>query len=292
MELKEIKEQIFYIEDTTNIGLVELGNEFLLIDAGIDKDKGKKIKKILEEKGIKPKYLILTHHHADHTGGARFLKDYFGITAISSKLEKIFIENPILEPIYLSLGSSPNKNFLSKWIRSSEVEIDVEAENLNQDSFKNLKILNLSGHSIGMIGISLENVVFSSDAFFSKEVLEKYIIPYFHDLEQFENSMKSLISMDYEYILPSHGVLYTKSEGDKIIKHNLKHVEEIKDNILDMISVPRTVEEIFKELQITLHDPVVYTLIESSIRAILNYFINRDEANQFVEKEKLLYKRK
>ncbi|BAL80505.1 MBL fold metallo-hydrolase [Caldisericum exile] len=292
MELKSVKSGIFYLEDSTNIGIIELNDGFLIIDAGIDKDKGKKIKRVLQDSGIKPTHLLLTHHHADHTGGASFLKEQFGLKVIASIEEKVFIENPILEPIYLSLGSSPNKNFLSKWVKSSEVKVDLATYEFDKLTYDDFEIINLSGHSIGMVGLKIENILFSADAFFSKEVLDKYIVPYFHDLEKFEYSLNLIPTFNYEFIIPSHGKAYTKSEGDSIIRYNIDRINEIKEKVFNTLIKPKTLQEILFNLEVFPHDPVTYTLIESSIRSILNYFINNDEIEQFVENEKLLYRRK
>lgn len=292
MEIIKVKDGIYYIEDSTNIGLIEVKEGFIIVDSGIDKDKGKKIKKILEESGLKPKYLILTHHHADHTGGAKFLKDYFKLKILADAKEKVFIENPILEPIYLSLGSSPNKYFLTKWIKSEEVSVDITIESFDTMLFGNIKPLNLQGHSIGMVGLMCENVIFSSDAFFSKEVLDKYVVPYFHDFEKFISSMENLLNINYEYIIPSHGKLYKKAEGDEVIRYNLNKVKEIEDKVYNTLNTPKTIQEIFLSLELKPHDPVVHTLVESSIRSILNYFVNKDLIEVYTESGKQLYKRK
>lgn len=163
MELVKIKEGIFYIKDSTNLPLFEAGSFYALFDAPIDKDKGKKVKKIIEENKFNLKFLIFSHHHADHMGGGNFLKNYFNLKTYSSKTEKIFLENPILEPIYLSSGGNPPKDFLNKWVLGEGVLIDELIENLN---FNGLEVLELSGHSIGMIGIKLDNIIFSADTFF------------------------------------------------------------------------------------------------------------------------------
>ncbi|RLD12117.1 MAG: MBL fold metallo-hydrolase, partial [Caldiserica bacterium] len=196
MELRKIKEGIFYISDTTNIGVLQAKKGFVLIDAPIDKDKAKKIIKILESNGIKPTDLILTHHHADHTGGAKYLKERFNLTVYTSAKERVFIENPILEPIYLSLGGEPFKLFLTKWIKSKEVKVDRVLEDGDFEiEGKKFRILSLPGHSIDMIGVEVDGVIFSADTFFSTKILKKYIVPYFHNPYRFVESIERLKSL-------------------------------------------------------------------------------------------------
>lgn len=288
MEIQQIDTN-FFISDATNIGIVETNNGFAVIDAGIDRDKGKKIKKIIEEKGIKPKYLILTHHHADHTGGARFLKEYFNLKVISSKVEKVFIENPMLEPIYLSLGANPKKAFLSKWIKAEEVSVDFDESSLEIPT--EIQLLSLSGHSIGMLGVKVKNFIYASDSFFSKEILDKYIIPYFHNFDKFLEKLEFLKNLDFDYILPSHGNLLTKMESIDVIDYNIKRLNEIKENLLDILKEPKTVCEILKDLKLPIHDEVVYTLIESSIIALLQSLESQNLIKTEVKESTLLYQK-
>jgi glyoxylase-like metal-dependent hydrolase (beta-lactamase superfamily II) len=288
MEFREIEKGIYVILDSTNIPVIETDKGILLIDAGIDKDKGKKIKKILEEAGINPKYLLLSHHHADHTGGAKFLKEYFGLSLISSKEEKVFIENPMLEPIYLSQGAKPINQFLNKWILSSPVTIDYTTSEIN---FKDLDFLDLSGHSMGMVGVRVGDFVFAGDGFFSEEVLEKYKVPYFHDFEKFRERMKFLKEMNFKYIVPSHGGIYTKEEADKIIELNIEILNKMENNVLDLLKEEKSMEGIIEGLKILHQDIIVYTLIESSVKSLLNSLIERELVIYEVKDGKLRYKK-
>ena len=74
MELIQLGEKTYYIKNNTNIGIYKIDEKNVyLIDAGNDKDAGKKILKILEEQGWTCKGVILTHSHADHIGGAKVI---------------------------------------------------------------------------------------------------------------------------------------------------------------------------------------------------------------------------
>lgn len=278
MELVKLSENILYIKDTTNIPIIIADGSSIIFDSPIDRDKAKKLRKIFDENSIKPDVLILSHHHADHTGGARFLKEYYGLKVMASSLEKIFIENPFIEPVYLSQGANPPKEFLSKWVLSNPVKVDEllspGSRNMNG---KNLEILDLSGHSIEMIGVYLDGIVFSADAFFSLEILEKYGIPYFHDKEKYLEKMNKIKNLDFDYILPSHGNLYSKEEALKIINENARVVLEIEEKILKAIAGNRrTLEEIIISLKIEKDDLVVSHLIKSSVQAILFSLMNKE----------------
>jgi len=288
LELIKIKEGIFYIKDSTNLPLFEAGSFYALFDAPIDKDKGKKVKKIIEENKFNLKFLIFSHHHADHMGGGNFLKNYFNLKTYSSKTEKIFLENPILEPIYLSSGGNPPKDFLNKWVLGEGVLIDELIENLN---FNGLEVLELSGHSIGMIGIKLDNIIFSADTFFSEEILDKYVVPYFHSYKNFLEKMSYIKNLDFSYIVPSHGELLDKESAIKVIDYNIKRLLDIKESIFKIIKEPKSVDEIIKNLNLNIESFVVAYLIKSSILNLLHEAKDNNEIEIIVKEGVTLFKK-
>ena len=288
MELIKIKEGIFYIKDSTNLPLFEAGSFYALFDAPIDKDKSKKVKKIIEENKFNLKFLIFSHHHADHMGGGNFLKNYFNLKTYSSKTEKIFLENPILEPIYLSSGGNPPKDFLNKWVLGEGVLIDELIENLN---FNGLEVLELSGHSIGMIGIKLDNIIFSADTFFSEEILDKYVVPYFHSYKNFLEKMSYIKNLDFSYIVPSHGELLDKESAIKVIDYNIKRLLDIKELIFKIVKEPKSVDEIIKNLNLNIESFVVAYLIKSSILNLLHEAKDNNEIEIIIKEGVTLFKK-
>lgn len=288
MELIRIKEGIYYIKDSTNLPLFEAGSFFILFDSPIDKDKSKKVKKIIEENRFPLKMLIFSHHHADHMGGGNFLKNYFNLKTYSSKFEKIFLENPILEPIYLSSGAKPNKDFLNKWVYGEEVLIDEPIDNLKLNEFE---FLDLSGHSIGMIGIKLEDIIFSADTFFSIEILDKYVVPYFYSYNNFLEKMHYIKNLDFSFIVPSHGELMDKEEAIRIIDYNINRLINLKESIYKIIKEPKSIDQIINNLNLNIKSLVVWYLIKSSIISLLHEAIDKQEIETIIKNGVLLFRK-
>ena len=70
MELIKVTDKTYYIKNPTNIGIYKINdNDVFLIDAGNDKDAGRKILKIVDEQNWNIKGIITTHSNADHVGG-------------------------------------------------------------------------------------------------------------------------------------------------------------------------------------------------------------------------------
>jgi len=87
---------LFHIskKSTTNAGIIFTTNSTIFIDCGMRVDSGKFIwdfaKKKYPEK--KDKYLILTHHHSDHSFGMKIFKDN-NVNIIAHKNTNEFLEN-------------------------------------------------------------------------------------------------------------------------------------------------------------------------------------------------------
>jgi len=73
METIELASKLYYIPNTTNIGLIDDCGNGVFIDSGIDGDVSRKAAMLAEEMGIRPSMVINTHSHADHCGGKTYL---------------------------------------------------------------------------------------------------------------------------------------------------------------------------------------------------------------------------
>ncbi|MFH0959983.1 MAG: MBL fold metallo-hydrolase, partial [Pseudomonadota bacterium] len=75
--------------------LVRFGDTAALIDAGSGRGQAqlrKNIAECLEPRG-QLVYLLLTHCHFDHTGGARALRDEYGCLIVAHELDAISLES-------------------------------------------------------------------------------------------------------------------------------------------------------------------------------------------------------
>ena len=96
MELKQVGEKTYYIENNTNIGIYLLDDKHIfLIDTGNDKEAGKKILKIVTEKGWEVVGIISTHSNADHVGGNKLIQERTNCKIYSYGIETV-IEYPKL----------------------------------------------------------------------------------------------------------------------------------------------------------------------------------------------------
>lgn len=78
-ELVQIGEKSYYFKSPAKIGLyLKNKKEAYIIDSGNDKDAGKKILKVLSEKGWVLRGILNTHSNADHIGGNQYIQKQTG----------------------------------------------------------------------------------------------------------------------------------------------------------------------------------------------------------------------
>ena len=106
-ELIKITEQSYYIDCPVKIGVYDTGGGVYLIDSGGDKDAGRRVRKILDERGWKLLGILNTHSHADHIGGNQYLQRQTGCRVFAPGMEVYFTRSPVLEPSLLYGGCPP-----------------------------------------------------------------------------------------------------------------------------------------------------------------------------------------
>lgn len=142
-ELIQVAERTYYIQSPAKIGLVRLNDtDVCLIDSGNDKDAGRKIRKLLEEKGWRLTAIYNTHSNADHIGGNKYLQDQTGCKIYAPGIECDFTRHTILEPAFL-YGGFPCKDLRHKFLLAQA----SNAEPLTKDCMpEGFEIIPLPGH--------------------------------------------------------------------------------------------------------------------------------------------------
>jgi len=137
----------------TNCYLLISERELLIIDPGGG------IKKILNEISqikIKPKYIINTHFHWDHTFGNKIIKKITGAKILIHEGEKDFIK-PTSYPPPQDLGWGGVEFEVDKFLKEGD-KIKIG------DSV--LKVLHTPGHTKGGICLLGKNFIFTGDTLF------------------------------------------------------------------------------------------------------------------------------
>ena len=129
-ELQFLTNRAAYLPGTNNLGVVVVGDgTAVAIDTGIDKEAGRLLRRACEAAKLQLVAAISTHHHADHVGGndylVRNIKDF---RVYAPRREAPFIEDPYLEPSYLSYGASPIAPLRNKFVMATPSPVHERIE--------------------------------------------------------------------------------------------------------------------------------------------------------------------
>lgn len=211
----------FFLSGRLSVGVYNLGNQkCVLFDSGIDADNAKLIDKTLLAEKLRPIAIINTHSHADHCGGnAYFQKAFPDIQIFATKYEKVFIEQPELEPICFCGGASPfdelrNKHFEAKpSVVTHELTTYVDQQVTIDSSV--FRIVTVPGHTSGMIAvITPDGVLYGGDALFGEETFHKHGVLFYTDITATINTFEKLSRLeDVTRIVLYHGGIVPENQS-------------------------------------------------------------------------------
>jgi len=288
----EVTEHVGYVPGAVNIGVLRYDDMAVLIDTGLDKDNGRKLRRLLEEQGLTLKAIINTHSHADHNGGNNYLTRNTEAKVYASSIESGIIENPLLESIYLFHGAYPIRNLHNKFVLAKPSKVDhiIEPGKIELIGLEP-EIIALPGHSYNQIGVLLDDVLFCADTVFSDRVIDKYRIPVVQDVARHLETLDKLDEMECSLFVPAH----TKPTKDikPLVAKNKATTQSILEAIKNLLEEPRTTEAVQAVLgnQYGLDSDVVqqYYLIQMTLMAYLGYLYDSKQAKIKVEENRLYW---
>ncbi len=297
MELRSITEDVWYIPNVVNIGVIrDKYNSVILIDTGIDRGIGKKINNLLINEKLILKAIVNTHSHADHCGGNKYLQDATGATIYAPVIEDVIISNPYLEPWYLFSGAAPIIDLQNKYLMAKASKVDRVIENSVQTlKFENieLNIIPLPGHAVNQIGIEFDSVFFCADSIFSEELLVKHKVPFFINIRKTLETLNYLLSAHFSFYVPSHA--NPSPNISKVVKINIKSIKEIEEFVFNILTQPKTTDQVIKSVcdhfQLVLSHVNQYFLLKTPVLAYLSYLRNEKKIGVKLSSNELIWQR-
>lgn len=288
-ELNQVGAQSYYINCPAKIGIYKQNDtDIYLIDSGNDKDAGRKVRKILDEKGWNLKGIINTHSNADHIGGNKYLQNQTDCKIFAKGIEKAFTEFPILEPSFL-YGGYPCKDLRHKFLladASKAVSVD------DADFPSELEIIDLKGHFFDMIGIRTpDDTVFLADCVSSEFTLEKYQLSFIYDVAEYLNTLDKIENIQAKIFVPAHAA--ATDDIRTLAQLNRTKVFEIADKIQSFLKEPVCFEELLKKIFDAYNLNMnfeQYALVGSTVKSYLSYLKDSGEITADFIDNRLLWK--
>ncbi len=193
--------------------LVRFGDSAALIDAGSGRGQEQLIKNIAEclEPHVKLEYLLLTHCHFDHTGGANAVRDEYGCRIVMHELDAVYIE------------SGDNRVTGASWygarIKPFTIDIKLQGREATLDiGSGNVKAIFSPGHSPGSVVYTTE--VDGELIIFGQDVHGPIHSELLSDEKQYLDSLTELLNLDGDVLLEGHfGVIEPKKEVRGFIEY-------------------------------------------------------------------------
>jgi len=215
-----------------NVYLV-VGKEGALIDSGYGDEQS--LASILDYAkgfaGLRLAYILITHAHFDHLGGAIKIKEATGAQIVLHSNEA----------------------------RAADVSADklVEEGDILALDGLSLEVIHTPGHSPGHACILLkeEGILFSGDHVLGMGTTA--MRPPEGDMAQYINSLQKLLDYDIKMICPGHGPPITAPQQklEELIQHRLEREQQVLSGLRrGMVTVKELVAEIYPELDSRLYE--------------------------------------
>lgn len=190
--MKIIKIPAGMLQANSYIVYSENTKEGIVIDPGGDADI---LLKSIEENNLNIKYIVLTHGHGDHIGGAKDLKTELNAPIVIHFEDSEMINNP--------------ETNLSNIMGTGDISLKADRELKHGDilEFGDLKayVLHTPGHTRGGISIKIGNYLFTGDTLFQGSIGRTDLIGGDYDT-LIKSINREILTLDDEtIILSGHG---------------------------------------------------------------------------------------
>lgn len=281
-EVIELADNVYHLQSGANAGVIVSDGQAIVIDSGLDDDMGKRIKRTLESLKVSLAALILTHGHADHIGGAAYLRRTLPPFAVyAPPLEAAFIANTDLEGMMLSAGAAPIDQLKGKFTLAQPCAVDhfLAHGALNLLGL-DLEIVPLRGHSPNQIGVRHRHILFSADAFLPIATLQKYPVPFTVNMAQALESLARLATLDGVLFAPGHGAQLDDARA--VIAHNDAVLQRLIETTFEQLrAAPANdgalTQQVCAALGDSLPNAVSYGLARTAVQAALVYLYERGQ---------------
>lgn len=184
----------------------DLANDCIIVDPG--SRSGKELIEYLDQGGLIPKYIILTHEHFDHCWGVNELVEKYHIPIICSELcaEAIKNEKRNCSVFY------DNKD---AFVINNEV-INVEFIDLELlFAAKKIRFFFTPGHTDASISFSIDKLLFTGDTLiYNEKTVIKLPTGGIEKLKESKDIFESMKDREYT-VFPGHGMSF------QLAKYNL-----------------------------------------------------------------------
>jgi glyoxylase-like metal-dependent hydrolase (beta-lactamase superfamily II) len=160
------------------------------------------------------RYLLLTHCHYDHTGGAAAIRNEIKCKIAAHELDAVFLEN------------GDDRVTAADWYRASidPFAVDIKLTGPRQEiqlGNRTIEAIHIPGHSPGSVAYLAESE--GQRVLFGQDVHGPLAAPFKSNALDYRRSLEKLISLEADILCEGHyGVIKGKKQVEGFIKSFLK----------------------------------------------------------------------
>jgi glyoxylase-like metal-dependent hydrolase (beta-lactamase superfamily II) len=216
-----------YIPGLTNSGIID----GLVIDTGPD---------AAAYEGIAIDTLAITHGHADHFSCGAALRAR-GARVVAARDDAALVENPDINIRGMFSWAKPGDMLVTKLFQGTPCPVDSETE---QWVDQRATPVPLPGHTLGHTGfLTRDGVLFTGDALYQRALWERHPLPYAIDPDMVAQSLATIRSLDFEWLVPGHGELVDRATAERDIDFHLDQIQSVEELLIEELRRPHTTEE-------------------------------------------------
>ena len=250
-----------------NVHLIVDGGEGALIDAGFPDDESfnTRMEWLRSVPDLKLKYIVITHHHFDHSSGAAKLRDATGAKIVMHKVEEPILKRSAMEDVPSDMDvpkqDDSDKDVpegVKEWLartalwRKEAAEAGADELVTDNDTLSigglTLRIVHSPGHTAGHISPFLEQgkVLFAGDNVLGMGTTVVPPPPH-GDMFDYIASLKKMQALNAEVMCCGHGPVVR--EPNRKLQELIDHRQEREEQILTLVGEGRdTVKSLVKAI--------------------------------------------
>lgn len=232
--------------------------------------------------GFPVKHVLITHGHADHFAVACDLRRA-GASITAPREEVSLVENPEVNIRGMFSWARPSDEMVTKLFRGEGCTVDAYA-----DAWRGygIDVVPLPGHTLGHSGyLTADGVLFTGDAVYEKQVWERHPLPYAIDPGLVRSSLRLIESLDFDWLVPAHGVPVTHDEALDHIEFHVARMDAITERLHELLTEPLTTEQAIAAVsrEVGLSDnSAQYWLAVTTVKGYLSDLLRQGRAEFFV----------
>ena len=244
-----------------NVHLVVDGEEGAFIDAGFSDDRSitSRLEALRGFAGLKLRYIVITHHHFDHSSGAHRLREETGARIVMHRDEAPLLQRAAEEELPSDVDAPPDRQqfreqtlrFRRDGAKGAPDELVSDGDTLRVGGLT-LRMVHTPGHTAGHLSPFLEEgrVVFAGDNVLG---LGTTVVPPppHGDMAQYIDSLAKMQALEAELMCCGHGPVVR--EPNRKLQELIDHRHEREQQILSLAgegrdTVKAMVRAIYPEL--------------------------------------------